>query len=281
VKIYDSLCNYYQIGVGSGLERVFAFDIADFCVHYKLPILITYNALKLLQQAGYIELTDEQENSSRVLFTVDRENLYKLHQSPEQDKLIHILLRSYTGLFTDPAYINEDLLAKRMEWTRERVYDELVLLSKERIIEYIPRKKTPYITFTLERQETERIVLGKEAYDDRRDRYITRVKSVLDYAKEENVCRSQVLLSYFGEKNTKSCGQCDVCLKNKENEVSTDLFEKIKTAVFDILRTEPLPINSLLRKIPFKEPQAIQVIRFLIDNGHIEENELMQLNEKK
>lgn len=281
VKIYDSLCNYYQIGVGSGLERVFAFDIADFCVHYKLPILITHNALKLLQQAGYIELTDEQENSSRVLFTVDRENLYKLHQSPEQDKLIHILLRSYTGLFTDPAYINEDLLAKRMEWTRERVYDELVLLSKERIIEYIPRKKTPYITFTLERQETERIVLGKEAYDDRRDRYITRVKSVLDYAKEENVCRSQVLLSYFGEKNTKPCDQCDVCLKNKENEVSTDLFEKIKTAVFDILRTEPLPINSLLRKIPFKEPQAIQVIRFLIDNGHIEENELMQLNEKK
>jgi len=280
VKIYDSLCNYYQIGVGSGLERVFAFDIADFCSCYKLPILITHNALKLLQQAGYIELTDEQENSSRVLFTVDRDNLYKLHQSPEQDKLIHILLRSYTGLFTDPAYINEDLLAKRLEWTRKRVYDELVLLSKERIIEYIPRKKTPYLTFTLERQETNRIVLNKEAYDDRRERYITRVKSVLDYAKEENVCRSQVLLSYFGEKDTKPCGQCDICLKKKENEVGTDLFEKIKTAVFEVLNEEPLPINSLLRKIPFKEPQAIQVIRFLIDNGHIEENELMQLGLK-
>jgi ATP-dependent DNA helicase RecQ len=204
-----------------------------------------------------------------------------LQQSPEQDKLIHILLRSYTGLFTDPAYINEDMLAKRLEWTRERVYDELVLLSKERIIEYIPRKKTPYITFTLERQETERIVLGKEAYDDRRERYITRVKSVLDYAKEENVCRSQVLLSYFGEKNTKPCGQCDICLKNKENEIGNDLFEKIKTAVFEILKKEALPINSLLRKIPFKEPQAIQVIRFLIDNEHIAENELMQLILKK
>jgi len=281
VKIYDSLCNYYQIGVGSGLERVFAFDIADFCIRYKLPILIAHNALKLLQQAGYIELTEEQDSSSRLLFTVDRESLYKLHQSPDQDKLVHILLRSYTGLFTDPAYINEDLIAKRLDWKRERVYDELVALSKERIIEYIPRKKTPYITFTLERQETERIVLGKEAYDDRRERYITRVKSVLDYAKEENVCRSQVLLSYFGEKNTKPCGQCDICLKNKENEVGTELFEKIKTSVFEALSKESLPINSLLRKLPFKEPQAIQVIRFLIDNDHIVENELMQLELKK
>jgi ATP-dependent DNA helicase RecQ len=277
IKAYESLCNYYQIGVGSGLERVFAFDITDFCIRFKLPILITYNTLKLLQQAGYIELTDEQDSSSRVIFVVDKDGLYKFQQTPNQEKLIHILLRSYTGLFTDPAYINEDMLAKRLDWTHEHVYEELVALSKEQIIDYIPRKKTPYITFTLERQETERIVLSKEAYDDRRERYISRVKSVLDYAKEENVCRSQILLAYFGEKNTKPCGQCDICQKNKEAEVGTNLFEKIKTKVFEILEKEPLAINSLLRKLPFKEPQSIQVIRFLIDNDHIEENELMQL----
>jgi len=281
VKIYDSLCNYYQIGVGSGLERVFAFDITDFCIRYKLPILIAHNSLKLLQQAGYIELTDEQESSSRLLFTVDRDNLYKLRQTPDQDKLIHILLRSYTGLFTDPAYISEELMAKRLEWSRDRVYNELVALSKERIVDYIPRKKTPFITFTIERQATERIVLSKEAYDDRRERYIARAKSVLDYAKEENVCRSQVLLSYFGEKNTKPCGQCDICLKNKENELSPELFEKIKRLVLEMLQNEPLPANSLLRKLPFKEPQSIQVIRFMIDNGAIFENELMQLEVEK
>jgi ATP-dependent DNA helicase RecQ len=281
IKAYESLCNYYQIGVGSGLERVFAFDITDFCIRFKLPILITYNALKLLQQAGYIELTDEQDSSSRVIFVVDKDGLYKFQQTPNQEKLIHILLRSYTGLFTDPAYINEDMLAKRLDWTHEHVYEELVALSKEQIIDYIPRKKTPYITFTLERQETERIVLSKEAYDDRRERYISRVKSVLDYAKEENVCRSQILLAYFGEKNTKPCGQCDICQKNKETEVGTDLFEKIKTKVFEILEKEPLAINSLLRKLPFKEPQSIQVIRFMIDNDHLIQNEYMQLKKKE
>ena len=171
-KVYEALGNFYEIGVGSGLDNVFAYDIADFCTRFKLPILISYNCLKILQQAGYIELTDEQDSSSRVLFTVNKDDLYKTKQTAEQDRLIHILLRSYTGLFTDLAAINEDIIAKRLEWTRDKVYEQLIGLAKEHIIQYIPRKKTPFLTFTHERLETERVVLGKEAYDDRRDRYI-------------------------------------------------------------------------------------------------------------
>ena len=212
-KVYESLGNYFEMGVGSGLDSVFAFDIADFCAKFKLPILTTYNSLKILQQAGYIELTDEQDSSSRVLFTVGKDNLYSLKHSPEQEKLIHILLRSYTGLFTDLASINEDTIAKRLEWTHDELYQQLVGLSKESIIQYIPRRKTPFLTFIREREATDRLILNKETYDNRRDRYTTRVKSVLNYAQEENLCRSQMLLSYFGEKETKPCGKCDVCLK--------------------------------------------------------------------
>jgi ATP-dependent DNA helicase RecQ len=246
-----------------------------------LPILISYNCLKILQQAGYIELTDEQDSSSRVLFTVNKDNLYKTKQTTDQDKLIHILLRSYTGLFTDLASINEDLLAKRLEWTREKIYEQLVGLAKEHIIQYIPRKKTPFLTFTHERLETERVVLGKEAYDDRRDRYIARVKSVLDYAQEENVCRSQVLLSYFGEKDTKPCGKCDICLKRKETELSSDDFETIQQTIRQILNNEELTINALVKKVPFKEPKVLKVIRFMMDNGQLVENELMKIQLSK
>lgn len=277
LKVYDSLCNYLEIGVGSGLDKVFAFDIADFCAKFKLPILISYNCLKILQQAGYLDLTDEQDNSSRVLFTVGKDDLYKLKQTPEQDKLVHILLRSYTGLFTDHAYINEDLIAKRLEWKRDDVYNQLVGLAKEQIIQYIPRKKTPFLTFTHEREATERIVLGKEAYDDRRERYITRIKSVLDYAQEENICRSQILLGYFGEKNTKPCGKCDVCLKKKENELNDEDFEIIKTQILSLLESEPQTINSLVKQLRFKETKTIKVVRFLIDNGHLSENNQLKL----
>ena len=281
VKVYEALGNYLQMGVGSGLDKVFAFDIGDFCTKFKLPILITYSSLKLLQQAGYIELTDEQDSASRVLFTVGKDDLYKTKLTPEQDRLIHILLRSYTGLFTDLAAISEETIAKRLECTRDKVYEELVGLAKERIIQFIPRKKTPYLTFVREREATERVILGKEAYDDRRERYIARVKSVLDYAQDENICRSQMLLTYFGEKESKPCGKCDICLKKKETQLSDDDFETIRQAIQRELSTEELTINALVKKIPFKEQKVLQVIRFMTDNGQIQENELLKLSLKK
>lgn len=276
LQAYQSLCNYFEIGEGSGLDHVFAFDIADFCGKFKLPILIAYNSLKIMQQAGYIELTDEQDNSSRVLFITGKDDLYNLKQTVEQEKLMHVLLRSYTGLFTDFAYINEDQIAKRLDWKHDEVYNQLVKLAKENVIQYIPRKKTPFLTFTHEREDIRRVKLGKEAYDDRRDRYVNRIKSVLDYAQEENVCRSQVLLSYFGEKNSKPCGKCDICLKNKDNTLTNDEFEAVKNHVINLLNQKPLTLNELIAAIPYKEIKVKNVLRFLSDNNLLISNREMK-----
>lgn len=278
IRVYDALCNYLGVGIGSGLDCVFAFDIADFCSKFKLPVLITYNCLKILQQAGYIELTDEQDNSSKLLFTLMKDELYKLRQNTEQDQLIHVLLRSYTGLFTDPAYINEDLIAKRLGWKRDEVYRQLTALAKEKIIQYIPRKKTPFLTLTHEREDTERIILGREAYDDRRERYIARVKSVLDYVNEENICRSQVLLSYFGEKKSQPCGMCDICLKQKATELSTEEFKSIKEQIISLLKVESMTIVQLVNQVRYKENKTLKVVRFLLDNGEIIENNQLKLS---
>jgi len=277
-KVYNALGNYYEIAEGSGVEAVFSFDLADFCIKFKLPMLITHNALKILQQAGYLDLTDEQENTSRVLFTVGKEDLYNIRFSEDQDRLIHILLRSYTGLFTDPAYISEETIAKRLDWSKDKVYQELVLLSKVKIIHYIPRKKTPFVTYVQDREDVNRLRLDKEAYDDRKERYITRAKSVLDYAKEQEICRSQILLSYFGEKNTQPCGQCDVCLKRKETQVTDVDFEQIRKAVLDLLIKEPLTINQMTKKLSYKENKITQVVRFLLDNRQLKQNEDLKLH---
>jgi ATP-dependent DNA helicase RecQ len=183
-------------------------------------------------------------------------------------------------LFTDLASIDEETIAKRLAWSRDKVYDQLVELSKERIIHYIPRKKTPFLTFTREREAVERVVLGKEAYDDRRDRYISRVKGVLDYAQEENICRSQMLLSYFGEKDTNPCGCCDTCLRKRDKKMTTDEFESIRRSIEQALTIESLSVNSLVKKLDIKEQKVLQVIRFMLDNGMIEENEIMHLKLK-
>jgi len=224
-----------------------------------------------------LEITDEQDSSSRLLFTVDKEELYKLRQSDDEEKLIHMLLRSYTGLFTEFAYINEDLIAERLKWERQKVYEYLVKLAKNRIVQYIPRKKTPFIVFTREREATKYLQLGKEVYEDRRERFISRINSVLNYAQEENICRSQLLLSYFGEKNTRPCGKCDVCLKKKETMMRDKDFVNIRAAIQQILSHQSSPLDMLVKKIPYKEPKVIEVIRFMLDNGQIKENNQMQL----
>lgn len=277
-KVYNALGNYYEIAEGSGVEAVFPFDLADFCTKFKLPMLITHNALKILQQAGYLDLTDEQENTSRVLFTVGKEDLYNIRFSEDQDRLIHILLRSYTGLFTDPAYISEETIAKRLDWSKDKVYQELVLLSKVKIIHYIPRKKTPFVTYVQDREDVNRLRLDKEAYDDRKERYITRAKSVLDYAKEQEICRSQILLSYFGEKNTQPCGQCDVCLKRKETQVTDADFDKISKAILTLIKDEPLSIRQITSKLSLKENKVLQVVRFMMDNSQVRQSEDLKLH---
>jgi ATP-dependent DNA helicase RecQ len=267
-RVYRSLGDYYIIAEGYGLDAVFPFDLADFCMKFKLPVLITHNALKILQQAGYLELTDEQDNSSQVLFIVGKEDLYSTRLTTDQDKLIHVLLRSYTGLFTEPAYISEDIIASRLSWEKDKVYKELVGLAKDRIVRYIPRKQVPFITYVHEREAPERLNLGKETYDSRKERFVSRAKSILDYAKEQNVCRNQLLLSYFGEKNTKPCGQCDVCLKKQEQQVTDADFDKIRMAVLKALTDTALTPEELVQKLaPFKKQKVLQVIRFLLDNG--------------
>jgi ATP-dependent DNA helicase RecQ len=271
---YDKLGNYFELGVGSGEGAVFAFNLQDFCHKFKMPILPTYHSLKNLEQAGYLELTDEQDNASRLLFTVKREELYSFQlKNPELEKLMQLLLRSYTGLFTEYAYINEEVLAQRLGSTRQKVYEQLVLLSKHGIIHYIPAKKTPFIIYTCNRIEADRVKLSKEAYDDRKGRYEKKITEMLRYATEDNVCRSQILLRYFGQKESKPCGHCDVCLEKKKGQIQNKDFNEIKVSIENLLKEQPRNIPQLLQAMPRDEEQVLLVIRFLLDNGLIKQQD--------
>jgi ATP-dependent DNA helicase RecQ len=121
------------------------------------------------------------------------------------------------------------------------------------------------------------LYFSREAYEERRERYVSRLQSVLNYAQEEHICRSQMLLSYFGEKDSQPCGKCDVCQKKKETEISTAEFENIRSTVVQVLSNENLSLHLTIQKIPFKEKKVLQVIRFMLDNNQIKENEKKQL----
>lgn len=269
-QVYEHINYYYQMAMGDGRGCTFAFNIDEFCQNFKhFPIRVD-SALKILTRAGYLEYTDEQDNTSRLMFTLGRDELYRIKEnSPQTEMLLRVILRSYTGLFSDYAYINEDMLAARCGMTRQQVYDTLVFLSRSHILHYIPGKKTPYIIYTRERQEASRIVLGKEVYEDRKAGYEQRITAMLDYAESEEKCRSRMLLRYFGEKNEHNCGQCDACLSKHDSGLKQGEFDDIARDILNFLKTNPCPPHDLLRTIPADEGKAQKVLSYLMGEEQV------------
>lgn len=256
--VYEHLNYYYQMAMGDGLGCTREFNIDEFCRNFKhFPIQVD-SALKILTRAGYLEYTDEQDNNSRLMFTLTKEELYRIHEtSPETEKLINIILRSYTGVFTEYAYINEETLSLRSGMTRQQVYDTMISLTRRRILHYIPGKKTPYIIYTRERQEADRLVFTKEVYEDRKKSFIHRIEAMTEYAETDDKCRSRMLLLYFGEKNEHNCGQCDVCLSSHSSGIRQGMFDEISRAIEEALKDKEMTTSELMEHISSYEKENV------------------------
>jgi ATP-dependent DNA helicase RecQ len=289
VRVYEALGNYFQVAVGSGAGRAFDFDLIEFCSRFKLPSLQTHHALKILELAGYLEYTDEIDARSKLRFLIYRDDMYSLRLEPITDELLHTIMRSYTGVFSDDIYIDESMLASRIGKTRQEVYDILVNLSKLRYISYVPAKKTPFIIYTSSREDIKFITIPQSVYEERKKRFSKRIHSIIDYTENSDVCRSRMLLVYFGETNSKDCGCCDVCLRKNESGLSNWEYrligEKLEEAfksqttyrlnelVDSISESETLAISSSettsFSKQGENNDKIIKVIRFKIDSGEL------------
>ncbi len=269
-QIYEHLNYYYQMAMGDGQGRMYDFSLEQFCRNFKHFPVPADGALKILTQAGYIEYTDEQDNSSRLIFTVGRNELYKFREmGPEVETLLQAILRSYTGIFTDYAYISEESLAIRLNLTRERIYEILIYLSKRRIIDYIPHKKTPYIIYTRERVELNHLHIPKEVYEERKERYVKRINAMLEYVTTDNACRSRMLLRYFGEKNEHNCKQCDVCLQKNKSGLKQADFDELASQIFTVLKEKSMTPAEIVRKLNLEPDRISVVIQYLLDEGKL------------
>jgi ATP-dependent DNA helicase RecQ len=267
--IYEALCNYLQVPTGSGKDNVFDFSMSDFVSKYRLPVIETYNSLTFLQREGYIEFTEEIDNPSRVHFIVGRDDLYKFQVANESfDGFIKLLLRSYTGLFSEFIPINEDTLAKKSALTRENVYRFLVKLSTFGVIKYIPGKKTSLVIFTEERLDRKALLISPDTYLKVRERHADRLNKMIDYADYNTRCRSVTLLEYFGEEADR-CGICDVCRERNELDLSKYEFDLILDEIKDLLAGQKYDTRELVSKVNHPEDKAIKVLRWLLDHNKI------------
>lgn len=269
--VYHALGNYLKLAVGSGLNLGFDFDLADFCRQYSLQPVEAYNALKFLEKEGYLILSEGIHFPARLHFKLQGEDLYRFRvEHPPLDAFVKVILRSYTGLFSQFVKINLRELASRVNLDENKTVARLQQLDKMEVISYVPPRSKPQIIYTVERIDHNDLYISREHYDLRKKAAGQRLEALKTYVTSRNKCRSQMLLGYFGEKEQKRCGQCDVCLERNKLQLSEMEFNAVLDQIKPRLMEKPRDLDELVKAVVQSPPERVlKVLEWLLDNGKI------------
>ena len=268
--VYEDIACYFQLAVGDGYAVTYEFNKIDFCKKFHHQHIRVESALSLLSKAGYLIYQDEDDSRSRVMFMLQKEELYHIRRmTPENERLILAILRKYAGAFSQYVYIEEKVLAEETGISAENIYLKLKALNQQQILHYIPRKNIPYITFCTRRVETKEIVLNKEIYDERKQDYTKRIQAITHYIEEDDECRVNVLLRYFGEESHSDCEQCDICLNKQALDISDPSIEKAADALVQIMADGKPHSESDFQSLPFTTLQIQTALKWLLKGSEI------------
>jgi ATP-dependent DNA helicase RecQ len=275
--VYEALCNHLRIPLGSGKDVVYDFRLAEFVAAYRLPVTETVNSLQFLQREGLMEFTEEINNPSRVHFIVGRDDLYRFQVANEAfDNFIKLLLRSYTGMFSEFVPVNEDDLSRKSGADRDTIYQYLTRLSSVNVIRYIPGKKTSLVIFRDERLTRKALMISPDNYLKVRERYEERIDKMLAYADTDSRCRTVILLDYFGEE-TDPCGRCDACRAKTDRKEDKGETIIIREKILELLTSREYDPAELIIESGFSSDKVINSVRWLLDNNLILRNKAGRL----
>jgi ATP-dependent DNA helicase RecQ len=268
--VYQALGNYLKLALGSGKNLGFDFDLNAFSSAYGFKPLIAYNSLKFLEKEGYLILSEGVHYPARIFVKMQGEDLYRFRvENPHFDGFIKLILRTYTGLFSQYVKINEKNIARDAGIPAEKVISYLQNLHKLGVIIYVPQKNKPQIILTEERLDKGDIYISKENYLHRKNAAIKRLDSVKAYVTSKNKCRSQFLLGYFGEKNTKRCGHCDFCIERNKVSLNELEFDSIIEKIKPMLKEHHMAIEDLIAQAAMDDEKILRVVEWLLDNDKI------------
>lgn len=270
--VYQSVANYLQLPTGGGDGQYYDFDIADFLRKFKLQSHTTLYSLKALEQDGWMAFNEQVFLSSSVRFTTDKNYLHQFEKShPVLEPLVKTLLRAYEGIYDQPVPVSEKFIAGLLKTDADTVKKQLLELHQSGVIDYQPQKDTPQLLLLRGRIKAEDIAINMQAFNQRKERYLQRVKEIVRYVKETTECRSRIIGVYFGDDHIKTCGICDNCLRQKAVSLTKEEFDQLHHLVINLVKYESLPVKELLLKLNgVKKEKAWKVIEFLQAENKIE-----------
>ena len=267
-EVYQKIFKYLNLAYGSGKGTSVRFDLADFTKQYKLYPVSAYYAIKSLESEGYMELTEEVDNPTRIQFIINRDELYGVQlKNAHLDSFIKSLLRLYEGLFSNYIAIDEEYIARATRNSAAAVNSMLLQLSRMRVLGYIPGAKSPLLILNEERLDEKNLYLSEKERAFRRDTYIKRVDSIIAYALESRYCRSVSLLDYFGENGSQECGRCDLCLGRKHKRAPGSYESETEKRLVEILIESPVTLTELGMIIEDENGIYLDILREMADAG--------------
>lgn len=270
LRVYEALANYYQLGEGEGQGRAFEFNLKLFARNFKLNEARVMSAISILEVAGFLGYTMDINSRSRVMFTVLRDRLYEFETGdPLLERLMVLLMRNYAGIFVQDAYVDEGFLADQLDVTRKVLYDAFISLAKRKIIRYVPGDVKPYIVYYQPRLPLSYITIGREAYENRKELFVTKIGAMARYIRDDETCRQLLLMEYFGQKEDKPCGICDVCI-GKKKRLHREERKSLEERILQVLAKQNTNIRELVRQLGEDEEVVIGQVRKLLDEGKIQ-----------
>lgn len=263
--VYEKLAYYYEMAMGDGQGCTYGFSLADFCQQYALPIIPTESALRILTRMGYIEYIDEIDYSARLRITSTREELYRTkEQDTTNENILNIVLRHYSGLFSDEVFIDEKFIYTQAGITKRELYKRFIDMQHQGILKYVPSRRTPVITWKKNRVETDMLNFADDIYTDRKQEYIERIGSIREYTTRRVGCRSAILLDYFGEKQNKPCMHCDLCLEKDSSGIKKGEFKAISQDIEDMLSQQEGTTDNIY-SLPYEKNHIESVLHRLAE----------------
>ncbi len=272
--IYNWLGNYLQLPVGAGFEQSFPFELGTFAKRYKQHPVECYSALRFLEREGLISLQENHYQPSRVFIPINQQELYDFEfHNAGYEPVLKTLLRSYGGMFQEYVQIREQEISERTGIQHQRLKEMLLYLDKSGIISYYPSNDEPQVYFTLARQHPERIPISLKRYEERRDAALVRMQAMIRYVREDQVCHSTYLVSYFGEKNALRCGQCDVCLNQDKEGKSDALNDRLLSRIRLLLEGGALTPDQITALMAYEPARLLELMRSWMDEGILKEHD--------
>lgn len=281
-RVYELAGNFVNVAVGDGYNSVYEFNFALFLKTYDLPPLATRSAMRLLTQAQYFEFVEEVTMQSRVMITANKSELYSVKLDEAGERVFNMLLRSYTGLFADFVYINESVIARRADVDEQKVYETMLQLSRMHILQYVPRKSTPYLYYTTSRELPKYIDMPRSVYEEQYKRLKERIEAMKRFSFGDDDCRVNVMLRYFGEKPEEPCGKCDVCRTRKRNRLTKGDRQSIRDSIIYMVGNAPRTLDYIVAESRYSEEDVIEAVRSLLSSHilSIDDNDMISLNRK-